>query len=45
MLEKYVKILEDKFKTKALMQVYAGVHGKDVDDPGLVNFFRFKCWI
>ena len=44
-LEKYVKVLEDKFKTKALMQVYAGVHGKDVDDPGLVNFFRFKCWI
>ncbi|KAI6660476.1 hypothetical protein LOD99_14061 [Oopsacas minuta] len=45
MLEKYVKILEDKFKTKALMQVYAGVHGKDVEDPGLVQFFRFKCWI
>ena len=45
MLEKYVKILEDKFKTKALMQVYAGVHEKEVDDPGLVQFFRFKCWI
>ena len=45
MLEKYVKILEDKFKTKAVMQVYAGVHGKEVDDPGLVQFFRFKCWI
>ena len=45
MLEKYVKVLEDKFKTKALMRVYAGVHGKEVDDPGLVNFFKFKCWI
>ena len=45
MLEKYVKVLEDKFKTKAVMQVYAGVHGKEVDDPGLVQFFRFKCWI
>lgn len=44
-LEKYVIILDSKFKTKLLMSVYAGVHGKDVDDPDLKAFFKFKCWI
>ena len=44
-LEKYVNVLESKFKTNLLKTVYAGVHGKDVDDPDLQAFFKFKCWI
>ena len=44
-LEKQVSILENKFKTGLLKQVYAGVHGKPVDDPELQAFFKFKCWI
>ncbi|KAJ8308540.1 hypothetical protein KUTeg_013414 [Tegillarca granosa] len=44
-LEKYVKILEDKFKTDLLKKVYAGVNMKAVDDPDLEAFFKFKCWI
>lgn len=45
-LEKYVDTLDKTFKySKLLMQVYAGVHGKSVDDPDLKQFFKFKCWI
>ncbi|XP_060079354.1 uncharacterized protein LOC132558767 [Ylistrum balloti] len=44
-LERYVKILEDKFKNDLLKKVYAGVNRKDVDDPDLEAFFRFKCWL
>ncbi|CAC5388775.1 unnamed protein product [Mytilus coruscus] len=44
-LEKYVKILEDKFKTKILREVYAGVNGKSVDDPDMQAFFKFKVWV
>ncbi|KAM4770936.1 uncharacterized protein WCC33_002715 [Rhinophrynus dorsalis] len=44
-LEKYITILEDKFKTSILKTVYAGIHDKPVDDTDLQNFFRFKCWI
>ena len=45
-LEKYVDTLDKTFKySKLLMQVYAGVHGKSVDDPDLQQFFRFKCWV
>lgn len=44
-LEKYVKILEEKFKNDTLKQVYAGVNGRDVDDPEMQAFFKFKCWI
>ncbi|XP_021370614.1 uncharacterized protein LOC110461476 [Mizuhopecten yessoensis] len=43
-LERYVKVLEDKFKTELLKKVYAGVNRKDVDDPDLEAFFKFKCW-
>ncbi|XP_025103726.1 uncharacterized protein LOC112569887 isoform X2 [Pomacea canaliculata] len=43
-LEKYVKILEEKFKNDLLKKVYAGVNGKSVDDPDMQNFFKFKCW-
>ena len=43
-LEKQVSILENKFKTDLLKKVYAGVHGKPVDDPDLQAFFKFKCW-
>ncbi|XP_033734842.1 uncharacterized protein LOC117323628 [Pecten maximus] len=44
-LERYVKILEDKFKNDLLKKVYAGVNKKDVDDPDLQAFFKFKCWL
>ncbi|XP_074656502.1 uncharacterized protein LOC141909757 [Tubulanus polymorphus] len=44
-LDKYVKILDDKFKSDLLMKVYAGVNGRDVDDPEMQAFFRHKCWI
>ncbi|XP_053553151.1 uncharacterized protein LOC128658157 [Bombina bombina] len=44
-LEKYITILEEKFKTSILKSVYAGIHSKSVDDEDLQNFFRFKCWI
>lgn len=45
-LEKYVDTLDKIFKySKLLMQVYAGVHGKSVDDPDLQQFFKFKCWV
>ncbi|XP_068729619.1 uncharacterized protein [Montipora capricornis] len=45
-LEKYVDTLDKTFKySKLLMEVYAGVHGKSVDDPDLKQFFKFKCWL
>lgn len=45
-LEKYVEILDSKLKySKLLMQIYAQVNGKTVDDPDLQQFFKFKCWI
>ncbi len=44
-LDKQVAILEGKFKSSILKQVYAGVHGKSVEDPELVAFFKFKCWL
>lgn len=44
-LEKQVAILENKFKSALLKSVYAGVHGKPVDDPELQAFFKFKCWL
>ncbi|XP_056020814.1 uncharacterized protein LOC125651820 isoform X2 [Ostrea edulis] len=44
-LEKYVKILEEKFKNKILQEVYAGVNGKSVDDPDMQAFFQFRCWL
>ena len=44
-LDKHVSKLEAKFKTSLLKDVYAGVHGKSVDNPDLQAFFKFKCWI
>ena len=44
-LEKQVAVLEGKFKSGLLKKVYAGVHGKPVDDPDLQAFFKFKCWL
>ncbi|XP_071996515.1 uncharacterized protein [Engystomops pustulosus] len=44
-LEKYITILEAKFKTNLLKKVYAGIHNKSEDDEDLQDFFRFKCWI
>lgn len=45
-LEKYVEILDSKLKySKLLMKIYAEVHGKNVDDPEMQGFFKFKCWL
>lgn len=44
-LDKQVAILEGKFKYPILKKVYAGVHRKPVDDPDLMSFFKFKCWL
>ncbi|XP_070181396.1 uncharacterized protein [Littorina saxatilis] len=44
-LDRYVKVLEEKFKNKLLQRVYSGVNGKSVDDPDMQAFFKFKCWI
>ncbi|XP_048244538.1 uncharacterized protein LOC124123872 isoform X1 [Haliotis rufescens] len=44
-LEKYVNKLEELFKAELLKTVYAGVNRKEVDDPDLQAFFKFKCWI
>ncbi|KAL2083150.1 hypothetical protein ACEWY4_020923 [Coilia grayii] len=44
-LEKYIDVLEGKFKTDLLKSMYAGIHGKSVEDKDLQDFFRFKCWI
>ncbi|KAM6956213.1 uncharacterized protein FYW47_012152 [Aplochiton taeniatus] len=44
-LEKYINILDAKFKTKLLKNLYAGVHNKSVNDKELQDFFKFKCWI
>lgn len=45
-LERYINILEDKLKySKLLCRIYAGVNNKDIDDPDLQAFFKFKCWI
>ena len=44
-LEKHVAKLESKFQTKLLRSVYAGVNDRDVNDPELQAFFKFKCWI
>ncbi|XP_071962692.1 uncharacterized protein [Antedon mediterranea] len=44
-LEKYVEILESKFKNELLKNVYAGVNYKDVNDPDLQAFFKFKMWL
>ncbi|XP_048863663.1 uncharacterized protein LOC125738570 isoform X2 [Brienomyrus brachyistius] len=44
-LEKYIDILEGKFKTNLLKTVYAGIHDKSVEDKDLQDFFSFKCWI
>ena len=45
-LDKYVEILDSKLKySKLLMEIYAQVNGKTVDDPDLQQFFKFKCWI
>jgi hypothetical protein len=42
--EKYIGILDKANKTKACKEIYAGVHKKSVDDPDLVQFFKFKGW-
>ena len=44
-IDKQVAILEGKFKSAVLKTVYAGIHGKPVDDPELQAFFKFKCWL
>ncbi|XP_064173898.1 uncharacterized protein LOC135245060 isoform X2 [Anguilla rostrata] len=44
-LEKYIEVLDGKFKTNLLKTVYAGIHDKSMEDEDLQEFFKFKCWI
>ncbi|XP_062319617.1 uncharacterized protein LOC134022259 [Osmerus eperlanus] len=44
-IEKYIEILDGKFKTHLLKSIYAGIHNKSVDDKDLQDFFKFKCWL
>lgn len=44
-LEKYVRTLEEKGKNDTLCTVYAGINRKPVDDPDMVQFFKFKYWM
>ena len=44
-IDKQVAILEGKFKSAVLKTVYAGIHGKPIDDPELQAFFKFRCWL
>ena len=44
-IDKQVAILEGKFKSAVLKTVYAGIHGKPIDDSELQAFFKFKCWL
>jgi hypothetical protein len=43
-LDKYVKKLDEKNKVKACKEIYCGVHMKDINDPDLNQFFKFKGW-
>jgi hypothetical protein len=44
-IEGHVKTLDEKFKySKMLREIYAAINGKNVDDPSLQAFFKFKCW-
>ena len=40
-----MEILDSKFKTELLRNVYAGVNNKSVDDPDMQAFFKFKMWL
>lgn len=44
-IDKYINILDEKSRTTLVKSVYANIHDKEVDDPDLKDFFRFKCWI
>jgi hypothetical protein len=44
-LSKYVEILDSAGESKVLMEVYAGVNRKPVDNPDLQAFFKAKFWM
>ncbi|XP_072121546.1 uncharacterized protein [Mobula birostris] len=44
-IDGYINILDQKMKTELLMNVYAGIHEKPIQDPDLQAFFTFKHWI
>ena len=44
-VDKYIAILDKANKTSACKQVYAGVHKKQLNDPDLNQFFKFKGWL
>ena len=44
-IEKEIGILEKKGLTKVIREIYCGIHKKNIDDPDLVTFFKFKCWL
>lgn len=44
-IDKYIATLDKANKTNACKQVYAGVHKKQLNDPDLNQFFKFKGWL
>ena len=44
-IENHIEALDNKGKYKTLMEVFAGVNSKSVDDPDMVQFFKLKCWL
>ncbi|TPX63541.1 hypothetical protein SpCBS45565_g06533 [Spizellomyces sp. 'palustris'] len=44
-LGKYIETLDAAGENKTLMEVYAGVNRKALDDPEMVAFFKIKYWI
>ncbi|KAI9009453.1 hypothetical protein BC832DRAFT_551269 [Gaertneriomyces semiglobifer] len=44
-LSKYVEQLDQAGESQVLMEVYAGVNRKRIDDPDLQAFFKARYWI
>ncbi|KAJ3016803.1 hypothetical protein HKX48_003867 [Thoreauomyces humboldtii] len=44
-LSKYIEVLDKASENKVLIQLYAGVNGKSVDDPDMVAFFKARYWM
>jgi hypothetical protein len=44
-LQSTIDILDAASQGKLLMQLYAGVNGKPIDDPQLLIFFKSRYWL
>ncbi|KAJ3170689.1 hypothetical protein HDU88_008592 [Geranomyces variabilis] len=45
LLSKHMETLDAASEYKTLMEVYAGVSRKAVDDPEMIGFFKIKYWL